>query len=250
MSHPEPRVRRRFIPTHPDNPYPLGRHEHHDPRSKDHPFTLTPEVWRQVQNTTVLWPDQGPILNQGNIGGCVGWTGADVLNTVGFNAVRTKLNGGQFYADPEGLALYEASTKDDGMGPPYPPDDRGSSGLGLAKAMQALGLIGSYTHAFGFSHFQQAIALTPVAVGTLWTQDMFQPDAGTGLVHVGQLSDDNIAGGHEYMVRGINYEAGTVRARNHWTPQWGDDGEFEIGFDDFEALLASSGDVTVLHPPS
>lgn len=239
-------VHRRFIPTDPNNPHPLGRHEHHDPRSLEHPF-MAPAP---VQYTSQLWPDNAPVLNQGSIGGCVGWTGADVLNTAQFDALRAKVNAGAYYGNPEGLRLYELSTQDDGMGPAYPPDDRGSSGLGLAKALLSLGLISSYTHAFGFAHFQQAIEFAPVAVGTLWTQDMFQPDAGTGLVHVGQLTEDNVAGGHEYMVRGIDYANRQVRARNHWTPEWGDGGEFLIGFEDFEELLANNGDVTVLHPPS
>lgn len=238
-------VHRRFIPTRPDNPYPMGRHEHHDPRSLEFPFTAPAPVTYQ----TLLWGDSGPILNQGKIGGCVGWTGADMLNTDEFGAVRAKFNAGGYYLDPEGQMLYHLATTDDGLGPPYPPDDRGSSGLGLAKAMQGLGLIGAYTHAFGFDHFQQAIAFQPVACGTLWTQQMFTPDP-DGLVHVGDLTNqDNIAGGHEYMIRGINYENQLVGpCRNHWTPQWGLGGEFFIGFDDFQSLLAQQGDVTVLHP--
>jgi len=246
MSRPE-HVRRRYIPHRSDNPYPLGRHEHHDPQSKQYPFTAP----RPVQYKDQLWTDVGPVLNQGSIGGCVGWTGADMLNTAAFDQLRAKVNGGAYFQDAEGLRLYELATRDDGLGPPYPPDDRGSSGLGLARAMRSQGLIGYYTHAFGFQHFCAAIEFQPVAVGTLWTQDMFQPDAGTGLVHAGNLSDQgNIAGGHEYMVRGIDYERQQVRARNHWTPEWGLDGEFLIGFDDFEQLLAANGDVMVLHPPS
>jgi hypothetical protein len=237
-------VHRRLIPERPDNPYRLGRHEHHDARSLTFPF-VAPAPAKFV---TVTWPAPGPILNQGNIGGCVGWTGADILNTPAFDALRTQVNAGAFYGDPEGLRLYELATTDDGMGPPYPPDDRGSSGLGLATALQNLGLISSYTHAFGFAHFRQAIAFGPVACGTLWTQTMFQPDS-AGVVHLGGLTQDNVAGGHEYMVRGIDYEAQTVRMRNHWTAAWGINGEADIGFDDFEELLDNNGDVTVLEPP-
>lgn len=226
---------------HPE--YRLGRHQEHDPASLEHPFTAP----GPVEYVTTLWPDRAPILNQGNIGGCVGWTGADILNTDAFAAVRAKFNGGKFYGNAEGLKLYGLSTTLDGIDAPnYPPNDRGSSGLGLAKALLQLGLIGSYSHAFGFRHFQDAISFGPVACGTLWTRDMFQPDA-DGLVHIGALTDDNVSGGHEYMVRGINYETKRVRGRNHWKRSWGDDGEFEVGFDEFDELLCAGGDVTVLH---
>lgn len=199
-----------------------------------------------VKLTTTDWPSAGPILDQGQIGGCVGWTGADMLNTDAFTPVRAKSNGDAFYNNDDGLRFYELATRNDAIPGAYPPNDTGSSGLGLAKALRKLGLITGYSHAYGWQAFQTALMLQPIAVGTLWTQTMFQPDA-DGLVHVGDLTDDNIAGGHEYMIRGINYETQQLRGRNHWSPQWGDDGEFNIGFADFEMLLAAQADAIVLH---
>jgi hypothetical protein len=197
-------------------------------------------------DTTVLWADSAPVLNQAKVGGCVGFTGADILNTALFAPVRRARHGSRLFGNQDGLTFYHLATIADGLPGTYPPVDKGSTGLGLAKALQQLGLIDRYTHAFGFDHFRTAIATQPVAVGTLWTNDMFQPDA-DGLIHVGALTDDNVAGGHEYMVRGINYETKRVRMRNHWTKTWGVGGEADIGFDDFEALLANGGDVVVLH---
>lgn len=230
------------IPHNPDVPKPLGRHVEHDERSRQYAF----EAGKPAADKTVLWSTTPTILNQKKLGGCVGFTGADILNTDMFAPVRKKSHKGKLYANADGIEFYHLATVDDGLPGTYPPTDSGSSGLGLAKALKALGLIDRYTHAFSFDAFRAAIATQPVAVGTLWTNDMFDVDP-DGLIHVGDLSDDNIAGGHEYMIRGINYQTKRVRMRNHWAKSWGLEGEAEIGFDDFEALLANQGDVTVLH---
>lgn len=240
MTHGEVTVR--VIPhiAHPE--YSLGRHQEHHAASLDHPFTLA----APVTHTTVYYPTTPIILNQKDVGGCVGFTGADLLNTQAYAAVRKAFNRGRLYQNRDGLNFYHLATEDDAIDGTYPPDDTGSSGIGLAKALVGLGLVDRYTHAFGFDHFRDAIAVQPVACGTLWTQTMFTPDA-DAIVEVGDFSDDNIAGGHEYMVRGIDYEKEIVWARNHWGKAWGKAGEFGVRFDDFERLLLNGGDVTVMH---
>jgi hypothetical protein len=226
----------------------LGRHVEHDSRSWD--FAVTAET--PAKPVDVFWGDQAPILNQGNVGGCVGFTGADFLNTDFAKQVRHAHNSDQFYGNDEGLTLYHDATVADNIKGTYPPDDTGSSGLGLAKALVKLGLIKSYQHAFTWAHFQAAIAVQPVAVGTLWTNDMFKPNK-DGVIKVGSLSDDNIAGGHEYMIRGISYTKNLVLMRNHWDYSWSPHtsgqklpGEAWISIPDFQELLANQGDVTVL----
>jgi hypothetical protein len=230
------------VPHKRDNPYPGGRHVEHDERSRGFAF----EAGKPGVDRTLMWSTTRTILNQKDLGACVGFTGADLLNTDMFAPVRKRFHAGKLYGNKDGIDFYHLATAKDSFPGTYPPDDTGSSGLGLAKALKAAGLIDRYTHAFSFDAFRSAIATQPVAVGTVWTNDMFNPDP-DGLIHVGDLSDSNIAGGHEYMVRGINYETRRVRMRNHWAKSWGIAGEAEIGFDDFEALLANQGDVTVLH---
>lgn len=230
-------------------PYPLGRRVEHDPRSRDFPVTAPTPAKLQ----TVYWGDSAPVLDQGNLGGCVGWTGADILNTDPYTPVRQTRNNGHFYTDKDGLAFYEAATRSDDIAGTYKPDDTGSSGLGLAKALKKLGLIDRYTHAFTWTQFLASIAVGPVALGTLWTNRMFTPDR-NGVVHVGTLSDSTIAGGHEYMCRGINVEGSLLLCRNHWQPSWNPKtlgpkmaGEFWLPVPDLRTLLANQGDVTVLH---
>lgn len=227
----------------------LGRHVEHDSRSRNFPVTTPPP--KKLQ--TVYWGDSAPVLDQGNLGGCVGWTGADILNTELYGSVRQAKNNGQSYTDKDGLTFYEAATHADNIPGAYPPVDSGSTGLGLAKALKKLGLIDRYTHAFTWAQFLASMAVGPVALGTLWTNRMFNPDR-NGVVHVGALSNSTIAGGHEYMCRGINVEKSLALCRNHWRPSWNPKalgpklpGEFWLPVPDLKTLLANQGDVTVLH---
>jgi hypothetical protein len=233
-------------------PYSLGRHFEHDERS--HAFTI---AGPPVPPTSVFWSDAAPILNQGNIGGCVGWTGADILNTDMFKPVRDKFNGGQYFTDADGLRFYELASRLDSIPGHYLPDDTGSSGLGLSKALQRLGYIDRYENGFDMNHLFAGIMTQPLAMGTTWTNDMFNPD-GEGIIHMGPLTEDNIAGGHEWMLRGIDLNRELGLGRNHWATNWdqvsiqGDqfikqNGEFWIPLSDLETLVEQNGSITLLH---
>lgn len=235
----------KYVPTDPR----LGRHVEHDSRSRNFPFKAA----AKPPDKTIFWADSAPILDQKDLGGCVGWTGADILNTVQFSPVRSTKNKGQFYGDKEGLAFYKAATVADSIKGTYPPEDTGSSGLGLAKALKKLGLIDSYTHAFSWSAYLTAIAKGPVAVGTLWTNQMFDPD-NSGVVTVGAITDDTVAGGHEYSLRGRDSDLKLNLCRNHWSKTWNPKsvrqklpGEFWLTDADLKLLLSNQGDITVLH---
>lgn len=232
----------------------LDRHVEHDSRSRQFPVSAPqPDTLK-----TIYWDDAGPVLDQGNLGGCVGFTGADILNTVGFQPVRAKFNGGQFYQNRDGISFYSAATHADSIAGAYPPHDTGSSGLGLAKALKKLGLVDRYEHAFTWQQFEAAITSGPVAVGTLWTNQMFNPGI-DGVVGVGEINQSTIAGGHEWMIRGVNVERNLILGRNHWAADWNPvignpaidgprlPGEFWVPIPDFQSLLASQGDVILLH---
>lgn len=229
----------------------LGRHVEHDSRSKAFAFKVT----TPKKDATIFWEDDAPILNQKNLGGCVGFTGADIANTQLFTPVRKALNNGKFYGNTDGISFYKGATANDDIKGTYPPNDTGSSGLGLAKYLKKIKVIDSYTHAFTWDAYIQAILTQPVAMGTLWTNQMFNPDAG-GQIHVGALTNDNIAGGHEWSIRGRDVKRGLNLGRNHWDSTWNPTtqaqklpGEFWISDADLKLLLSpqAEGDVTVLH---
>jgi len=215
----------------------LGRVVEHDERSRDYPFTLS-----QPSNTTTDWPSHAPVLDQGRIGSCTGNAMAQCLDCDFFAGHGL---GGKYLTETDALTLYSIASTLDHMPGEYPPSDRGSSGIAVAKAAEKLGYITSYTHTFDWPHFQAAIETQPVIVGTLWTQQMMTPVG--GLVTVGPLDDTTVMGGHEYLCRGINYQTGLITFRNSWGTGWGEAGEFTMTFADFEMLLANRGDVTVPH---
>jgi hypothetical protein len=198
------------------------------------------------------------VLNQGQVGSCTGNAMAQLLNCRMFAGDRL---GKISLTEADALKLYSLATHFDGFGPDqfYPPHDDGSSGLGVAKAAAFLGYIDTYEHAFTFPQLQDAIQAQPVITGTSWTQSMFNPNPTTGFVTVGPINDQTVAGGHEYLIQGIDYELQAIVCLNSWGTGWGGGkgltpGQFRISFTDYQALLADSGDITIPHgknlPPS
>lgn len=227
----------------------LKRFVEHDDRSRSFAF----QAAVKPPDRTIIWSDSAPVLNQGDLGGCVGWTGADICNTDMFKPLRDRVKGGNFFDDTDGKNFYHLATVADNISGHYPPDDTGSSGLGLAKALKKLGYINNYTHCFSWNSYLTAIASQPIAAGVLWTNTMYDPDK-NGVIRVGDLTDENISGGHEFMIRGRNADTKLNLCRNHWEPSWDQKtigpkmpGEFWLPDPDLQLLLKNQGDITVLH---
>lgn len=220
----------------------LGRHIEHDERSKQ--FAFMARVTKPKKVTT-HWPSQAHVLDQGDIGSCTGNATAQWLNTDFATPARKAKNTNQFLDEQDALDIYAKATALDKFPGLYPPDDTGSTGNAAAKAAVKFGWIKSYGWLFSFTSVQAAIEKTPLTVGTYWTNSMFNPR--NGLVAVGQLSDSNIAGGHEYLMSGINWQEEVFEFRNSWG-EWDGakpGGYFAIPFADFRRLLDADGDVTV-----
>lgn len=224
-----------------DTPFPLGRHI--ELSSSADKFVGTPS------GTSVLHQHNTPVLNQKSIGGCTGWSMSQLLNCTMFAPCRL---GKISLTDSDALALYSLATHCDGFGPDqfYPPHDSGSSGVGVAKAAIQDGYIDTYQSVTTFSGFQAAIEAQPVIIGVSWTNSMFNPSPDTGFITVGPLNDSTIAGGHEFLLQGIDYTREAVVMLNSWGNTWGgyaglSPGQARISFSDFETLLAAQGDVIV-----
>jgi hypothetical protein len=240
----------RYTPTDPR----LGRHVHHDSRSLGYEFL--PRDATPKGKDTLFDSATGP-LNQGSIGSCTGNATAQWLNTnfanvprLGVSAAESKLYVGGFLSEKNALAIYHEGTVLDSTPGTYPPDDTGCSGIFVAQAAEKLGWLNKYSHTFSFQAAQAAIELTPAIQGSVWTNQMFKPV--NGLVKVGKLTESNIAGGHEYLMCGIDWSEQVFIFRNSWGDQdaWvgcKPGGYFAIGFKDEQALLAEQGDLTILH---
>lgn len=211
----------------------LGRHVHHDPKSRNFPAPTADAV------KTVLWSDYAPILDQGNLGSCTGNALAQLLNTSKFAVPRMRVNKRHYLVEADALALYERATVIDPYDGAYPPDDTGSDGLSVTKAGMEKGYFSQYTHPFGFDHFLGTLQLQPVIVGTNWYDDMFDTNS-KGFVSV----SGSVAGGHEYLCLGVNMASKYVTFLNSWSNTWGLNGRFRMSFPDFQRLLNEDGDVT------
>jgi hypothetical protein len=169
------------------------------------------------------------------------------LNTDFATAARQSALGraDKYFTQDNALELYGLATKKFDHFPGfYPEEDTGSSGNAAAKAGRYKGYLKGYGWVFSFTSLQAAIEQTPLQVGTLWTNTMFK--ANNGLVSVGSLADSNVAGGHEYMMSGIDWNAELFEFRQTWGEGWGKPGGyFAMTFKDFQQLLEADGDVTI-----
>lgn len=226
----------RYVGAPGGQPRPLGRHVEHDSRSRAFAVAASSSAGlKTVQHASHI-----DVLDQGQLGSCTG------------NALVAALGCDPFYgAVPSALALdedlavklYSAATGLDSVPGTYPPEDTGSTGLAIAKAAKAAGLIAGYKHAFSLAACLTALEEAPVIVGVPWYEGMFNP-AANGLVRIA----GRVAGGHEFCLTGIDAERGYVRAVNSWGTGWGDQGTFLLEFGTLGRLLAEQGDATVLVP--
>ena len=212
----------------------LGRKVNHDLRSLSYGFDTNNIVIKDVSHKRLI-----PILDQGQVGSCTGNAGIGAINTEPFTQSATP----HYTPDENGaLKLYaDAERVDGGIG--YPPEDVGSSGLSIAKALLQAGLISGYQHTFTLNDALKALTVYPVIVGINWYTHMFTPDP-DGRVHL----TGTVEGGHEVQAYKIDCENGRIWFHNSWGTQWGVQGDFYLTWQDFATLLAQQGDVTVLLP--
>src|SRR5690242_4046997 len=120
-----------------------------DPRSRN--FTFTGQVLSERK--TVLHTARGPILDQGNLGACVGFSDADLLNTAKFYRSRGR-HRNAYLDSTYGIDFYDKATDlDEWTDENWPPDDTGTSVLAGAKALKAEGFIDRYEWAWDMNGF-------------------------------------------------------------------------------------------------
>lgn len=225
----------------------LGRHVNHDPRSRN--YENKPK--KLVRPRSRMHEIRANALNQADLGSCVGHTAAQWLNcTLTAKNRRRGLMPGRrmslgfkpasYLNDEDARTLYSAASKADEFDGAWPPTDTGSSGLGGAKALQKYGFIENYYHVFDFETLVATIVEQPAMLGVNWYQGMFDPDK-KGVIR----PTGSAMGGHEILIRGVDFTNQRFRLRNQWSPEWGIKGDCFISFTDMQRLLKEQGDVTV-----
>ncbi len=214
----------------------LGRHIEHDDRSRAYAFKArtAPKTTKHVRYI--------PVLDQGNLGACVGFSTVGCLGTGVF---FTSLPSGKQLDNNFGLEMYKLATKLDAISGTYPPTDTGSTGIGGAKAAQQFNMISGYQHTLSFTDALAAVSEKPIITGVNWYSSFNQPDT-NGFINISKTA--KVEGGHEFCIDEINVEKEYVGATNSWGSNWGKNGRFFISFATYERLLKENGDATVFVP--
>lgn len=244
-------MRFRYNPTDPR----LGRHVLHDARSAFYAHGVMP----RSAVKSVEWERHIPILDQGQLGSCVPNNAPEILGTdaIGYTGVTsvtvaTADTKGEFTAgsvwnldEDFALRMYRLVTRLDSYPGAWEPDDTGSDGLALAKALKMLGFADKYTHAFSYRALVSALQSGPVTLGLEWENSMFrtQPD---GRITIDYAS--GVAGGHQVFAREFDAENDRVWIDNSWGADgFGLDGRGWFQGSELAVHLKRAGDVTVPH---
>jgi len=218
----------------------LGRHVVHDSRSLRYPFrAVDPRKLKSTRHAVNI-----PILDQGYLGACTGYAGTAAMASAGlWTAGQTVLKDADHGAFAVGL--YSDATKLDPWPGEYVPDDTGSDGLSVAKALHARGLVAGYQHATSLEACLTALAERVVMIGSSWLERMYDVDS-DGKMNV----SGNSVGGHEYVLDELDVENRRVWMRNSWGEEYGQKGRAWMLWGDLGRLLADYGDCTILVPNS
>lgn len=168
---------------------------------------------------------------------------ADTLSIAGLDVTAP------IAAERWAIGLYsDATHRDQWHDQAWPSDDCGSSGLGVAKALRARGLIDQYGHATTALELCRDLQNGPVLMGVPWLDAFFSPVGEHALLdEIPNWQSSPVAGGHEVCITaleavaqdehgGLIHDRTILRVQNSWSASWGDAGSFRMSLALYQAL--------------
>ena len=210
----------------------LGRHIEHDERSKGFAIARLATAPKSVSFERHCAP-----YDQGELGSCTGNAMAGVLMSDPF------WKDGRLLTESDAVRLYSEATHLDNIQGSYPPQDTGSSGLGVAKAAKKEGWIKGYEHAFGLDDLIHGLSQRPGLLGIYWYTS-FDTPLPSGECRL--TPNASVRGGHEVQMFRLDARQKRVWCYQSWGDSWGGlhNGTFWFSFKTLERLLDQHGDAT------
>lgn len=207
----------------------LGRRYSPDARDRQY---LARELVPEVADRSKYWA-AFPALDQGSTPMCVAYSLTTLL------MAGPMMHKTLPVVIPPVTLYHAAQDNDEWDGNDY----EGTSVRGGCKALQNWGLITEYRWAMTAADVAAALVHhAPVVIGSNWLEDMFEPDAESGLLHVSGA----VAGGHAYCLIGYNLKSGLFRVLNSWGTSWGQKGRAWLKGEDLDRLLSDQGEAAVV----
>lgn len=206
----------------------LGRKYARDDRDRNY-LIKNSGLLSATSATSKYWNDEEWWGNQGDSPKCVGYAWAHWIEDgpVTHAGKAPILSPDTIYSLAQKLDEWPGENYD------------GTSVRGGVKAVQSKGYVQSYLWAYDLKTLiNTVLTMGPVVVGTNWYEGMFYPDA-NGLIKV----TGRVAGGHCYVINGVDTVKKLFRIKNSWGREWGVNGRAYIRFSDMEQLIKRSGEV-------
>lgn len=228
----------------------LGRR--HAPDHRDAAYSAAPLLPSSSTRRYRYWQTgKGRRLDQGQTDSCVGhgWSHfmATAPLTPTYEALEARVPLGWPHRtlgiNPFAGSVYDRAQLLDEWGDTPPAG--GTSVRAGAKALQEIKAITDYRWLSGTDQVTLALLeLGPVVIGTDWLWSMENPSPtqpGSGSMLTVDLAS-GVAGGHCYLLTGVNRDTNRYRLLNSWGLGWGNQGYAYMTIPDFAKLLESGGE--------